>query len=189
LPPQDARHSLFLGRIDGELGRFQEALPYLRRVTELKPENARGWQLLARCLQRLEDYSRSLRPPQQAVCLAPQEPACRYALAAALYMTGQVDAAEPEYRTALRMAPNHVEAHYDLGHLYWQARRDWRRGEAEFQRALEIDPGHVSAVNALAVLYYQTGRRAQALDLMENALRRYPGHPGLQENLHKMRRG
>jgi tetratricopeptide (TPR) repeat protein len=81
-----------------------------------------------------------------------------------------LERAEHEYKTAIRIFPNHASAHNNLGLLYGQLGRD-DESEREFLEALRIQPEHPDALGNLAGLYLVKGDRSKAIELARRALR------------------
>lgn len=76
-------------------------------------------------------------------------------LGVALAQTGEVDAAIQALEQAVRLAPEHAAAHFNLGQVYLQAERPHDALRA-FDRGLELRPDHAAAVAAAAELRGQT---------------------------------
>jgi len=53
---------------------------------------------------------------------------------------GQIEEAVVEFRTTLSYCPNNTVAHYGLGTIYADDRRNPKRAVAHFEALLEIDP-------------------------------------------------
>jgi len=74
---------------------------------------------------------------------------------------GQIDKAEREYRTAIRLNPEFVPARNNLGQLYVRQGRT-AEAEAEYLAAVKIAPRSVPVRDGLARLFYRQGKLAQA---------------------------
>jgi Flp pilus assembly protein TadD len=73
-------------------GRWQEAIPYFQKVTEIDPTDASGWCWLGQCIQ--EDPSRSLDCFRRAVKLDPCHSGALYGLQDKLRLLGDMREAE-----------------------------------------------------------------------------------------------
>src|SRR5262249_1693888 len=83
---------------------------------------------------------------------------------------------EPEFREALRLAPDLAEAAYDLGAIA-ERRPDFPAAETWFRKAIAIDPSYHEAHAALARRRYAAGAKAGAMAALRAALPASPGNP------------
>jgi len=74
--------------------------------------------------------------------------------------------ADREYGEALRLDPEHLEAHLGRGRLYAQGEK-WAEAEQELQRVLKIDPDHRGARLSLALVYSRQNRTDDAIKTLE----------------------
>lgn len=102
--------------------------------------------------------------------------------AVAAHCSGDLIAAERDYRAVLAQAPDHAPSLTNLGALL----AGWGRlDEAEqcYAAALAADPGAVEAHFNLGNLYRRRGRPADAARCYEQVLRQQPGHAAAWMNL------
>jgi tetratricopeptide (TPR) repeat protein len=92
-----------------------------------------------------------------------------------LHEQGLVEEAERHYRLALREAPNHATAAYDLGIALEDLGRPADAIEA-YRAALVTDPRLADAHYNIARLYEKVGKKAAALRHF-SAYRRLTGEP------------
>ena len=95
--------------------------------------------------------------------------------AAPLLQAGQLDAAEPLVRGALRAAPQNADAHNLLGVILDQ-RGKFSEAEHAYRTALRFNPGAISPLANLGVLLARTGRQEEAVSTFEAVLRAAPDH-------------
>lgn len=115
---------------------------------------------------------------------SPLSYAVRHNLAVALLQAGQLDSAEREYRKAISLQPEFVEAHLHLGTLY-ERRQQPKRALAAWRRALElIHPAqpnsqtlHLQTLNHLARMLEQQRRPGEALEMLTRSLLLDPQQP------------
>lgn len=93
---------------------------------------------------------------------APNSEIARNNLGMALYNRGHLDAAEREYKEALRLSPRAVPPLANLGVLY-ERRGDLARARATFEQVLRLSPTHAIAAVHLARLQRAQGDRAGAI--------------------------
>lgn len=82
--------------------------------------------------------------------------------------SGDAQAAETDFRQALRLEPASIPARVNLADLYRQTRRE-SEAEALLQEAMRIDPRAADPVHALGLLKVRQGRRDEALALLARA--------------------
>jgi tetratricopeptide (TPR) repeat protein len=69
---------------------------------------------------------------------------------------GEVDLAEREYKAAIEIEPNNVDAYLGLGNLYLK-RGIYGEAESIFKKALEISPSNAAIYNNLSWVYIEEG--------------------------------
>jgi len=77
--------------------------------------------------------------------------------------------AEATYRQVLMQAPEHADAHINLGRLLHE-RGDMTAAEAHYRRALTIRPGDATALFNLGVALEDRGRNSAALEAYASAI-------------------
>jgi tetratricopeptide (TPR) repeat protein len=77
--------------------------------------------------------------------------------------------AEASYRQVLMQAPEHADAHINLGRLLHE-RGDMAAAEAHYRRALVIRPGDATALFNLGVVLEDQGRNSAALEAYAQAI-------------------
>ena len=77
--------------------------------------------------------------------------------------------AEASYRQVLMQAPEHADAHINLGRLLHE-RGDMAAAEAHYRRALAIRPGDATALFNLGVALEDQGRNSAALEAYAGAI-------------------
>lgn len=73
-----------------------------------------------------------------------------------------------EFSTAIKLMPNLIEAHIDLGFSYL-ATKKYDLAEASFREATKIDPDSDDAVSGLGLVFYERGAIDSALTELEKA--------------------
>jgi tetratricopeptide (TPR) repeat protein len=178
--PDDPLTLFYLGSVRRELGRFEEAVPLLRRSLERSPHGynlaAKAYGLLAHSLGQLGRTDEAL-----AVCL---EGATRYPADSELlfheallyWARGDLGAAEERFHRLLATSPGLALASSDTGlhgyktrqHLAHLYRQQGRLGEAEaqWQAALTERPDCVPSWIGMGELYLVNGRGAELEQLV-----------------------
>ena len=104
-------------------------------------------------------------------CTTPAD--THYEIGALYQRTGDPEKAIAEFRTALRLNPNHVLAHNDLG-IALAKKGDLEEAIAEFRTALRLAPNYVSPHYELGKAFQAKGDLVLARKEFEEALRLIP---------------
>jgi tetratricopeptide (TPR) repeat protein len=126
---------------------------------------------------------------QEAVGIAPGDPRAHYDLGVAFERTGDRERSLAEFRDAVRLKPDFVEANAALGsaHLNYGVAL-WKVGQrdaaiVQYRDALQIRPDDAAAHNNLAAALQQTGQGPEAIPHYEAALRLKPDYAEAHSNL------
>ncbi len=108
-----------------------------------------------------------------AARLAPQHYQWPYLLAFLYQTDGRLEEAEANYRNALALKPGFLPAMLHLGQTLVSLQQDdWAEGV--FKEALALDADNAVALEGLGSIAYRRGQDAQAIELLERALRSDP---------------
>jgi len=89
---------------------------------------------------------------------------------------------EKELREIIRANPNHAEAHYNLGILLQDLKRN-EEAEKEYKEANKINPNYADAHNNLGILLQHLRRYEEAEKEYKEAIRINPNHAEAHANL------
>ncbi|EAR59922.1 tetratricopeptide repeat protein [Neptuniibacter caesariensis] len=87
---------------------------------------------------------------------------------------GDYEAAHIEFRNALQINPNHVEALYEVTKVFEQ-KKDWAKIHRYLERVIELQPDHVDALVAIGGIELTAQQLDKALERSEKAMRVAPG--------------
>jgi predicted O-linked N-acetylglucosamine transferase (SPINDLY family) len=124
-------------------GRFPEALPLARDMTERFPDYGVGWKIFAAMLWATERQEEALAAMRTSVRLLPQDAEAHNNFGTALNKMRRLDEAENWLLHALRIDPNFAAAHSQLGNSY-QLQGRYAEAEVSFRRAIELYPSDFS---------------------------------------------
>lgn len=167
----NSRGSLLL-----RMGRVEEAEAAFGRSIELNerlPEAHANLGNARRELGKLEAAENSYRA---ALAIRPESPEFSTFLATTLRELGRLDEAEKAYRQALSITSEALEARYRLADLL-AVRGRFAEAEVEFRKLSADVPSFVPAQAGLAHALFGLNRFDDAIEEIEAARRRAPGHP------------
>jgi tetratricopeptide (TPR) repeat protein len=127
-----------LGKIYEETGRTDQALAQYRRCVDLDPQFIFGYMDAGRILEESGDFEGAITNYKRAIELQPAVKELRVHLGNSYFQSGRPDGiekAEGEYRAAIGIDENYVDALYSLGVLMAGAQRH-EEGATWFRRAL-----------------------------------------------------
>ena len=156
-----------------------EAIEQLDRATALDPWDVEARNLLAGAAAFQQNRHDSASEQMRRALTALHRKA-----GAALQARGKRKEAAAQFRAALALSPESIEAHTDLGALLFA---DGRLDEAaaEFQRAVKLDPRSALAHNNVGYVCYLQGKTDAALAEYREALRLQPDLELARMNLEK----
>ncbi len=147
-----------------------------RQVLATQPDDAFAQHGLGSAWFALRNYAAAGQAFEQALRLDPGNPNYRYSLASALVAGGDLKAALAAFEALLPDRPNSADLANNLAILYAET-GDAAKAEAAFRRAIGVAPGDPAAYLNLARFYQRQSRIAEAIQAVEDLLRRHPNHP------------
>jgi tetratricopeptide (TPR) repeat protein len=90
------------------------------------------------------------------------------------YKHGEADNAIEEYKNALELNPNNVDAHQKLGFLFYNVKGMYKEGMAYLSKAIQLDPGNPRAHHDLGMALLHQREFDQAISHLSQALRSMP---------------
>jgi tetratricopeptide (TPR) repeat protein len=124
--------------------KFKEAVPYLRILIALRPDNAPTMNRLGCALVSSADYDEGIEYFREALEIDPQFAAARHNIAIALIESGRITEALAECRQVLKDHPKSADAAFDFGMTLTRAGRHEESIEM-YERACELNPTNLSA--------------------------------------------
>jgi tetratricopeptide (TPR) repeat protein len=150
----------------------KDALPALRRTTELMPDDAEAHSNLGAALHDKGQWAEALVSLRRALAIQPDDVQALVDSANATKALGLAREAVVLYQRALKRSPHLLEAHNNLGNAFLELRQ-YDEAVVCYRRALEIEPQntqvHCNLGNALRQFglldeAVTSGRNAVALD-------------------------
>ena len=156
-------------------GRFDEAIPYYQRITEMMPDNAGAFSDLGAVHYMLNQFESAALAMQKSLELAPT--AIAYSNAgASLFLLHRFEEAVDMYQKAVEYAPDDFENWGSLGDAYRYSEGLQELAEPMYRNAiklalesLEVNANDVSTLGLLAHYEANIGNREQALQYLARA--------------------
>ena len=156
-----ARHKSF-NQIDPAIQKYEEA-------RQLKPDDPRVLEALGTLYFEKGEYEKSAGFLKASISSDGKDPLTHFYLAESFVKTGSAQVAEEEYKTALALDPNLVEAEYGLA-LLLEGRGDIDQAKAHYRSVTLKNPTHAGAFFQLGSIAYQEGDFVDAKQFFEQAV-------------------
>jgi tetratricopeptide (TPR) repeat protein len=178
----DARFSLidFYTMAPGFMGGSDEKA--LQQATEIKKRDVyHGHRAFARLYMRQKKVDQARKEWQDAIKDQPQAARPHNALASFYAFTDKnFKLALDEVDIALKLEPNYMPAHFRAGQIAAMSGTNYARGEEELKKYLGYKPGEnepdlASTHYYLGMLYEKQGKKAEAKQQFDAALKMNPG--------------
>jgi len=98
---------------------------------------------------------------------------------------GKTEDAIREYREAIRLGPENVQAHYNLGVAFAGVKR-YDEALSEYRTALALKPDHANAWNNMGTVFMSLGRSGEALNAFSKSVEIDPGCTACRANLDRL---
>jgi tetratricopeptide (TPR) repeat protein len=156
-------------------GRPQEAVASLRLATQLKPDSADAWRLLADELDAAGDGPGADQARARYLKSATRDP--RLMDAAAALVANDLPLADARLRAHLARVPTDVAALRMLAEVAGRLRR-YLDAQTLLEKCLELSPSFDAARHNYAVVLNRQGKAESALRQVDLLLAKEPGNPG-----------
>lgn len=163
-------------------GALDEAEKACRELLKQAPADGQALHLLAMILVRCGRPADALEPLKQAVRAMPGDAAAWNNLGELLRLSEQYDEADAAFDTAIRLAPDFPEPHYNRA-LVMKARGAPAAARAELAKAIELRPAYAKAHFVLANLLAETGELPAAIQAYQQAIASQPRYTEAYQNL------
>lgn len=144
------QHNPYFQAIDFILTPPSKKKDSIEKALQENPHNA---ELLFLQAISLRDHNMSIEKLKLALTNKPEFPACQYLLGIFSLELNLVENAEAHLKKAIELAPDFLEAHYQLGSLYTLYIPDSiDKATVHFRRVIELDPNGGAGKDAQLVL-------------------------------------
>ena len=171
-----------LGMVAAQAGRPEEAVRNFRKSLSLRPDYTVALVNLGSLYRREGDLSSAQRLLNRALDTEPDNPDANYNLGMLYAKQDQLERAEQFLENAVKLRPDYADALNNLGVLYVRQKRP-AEAEEEFKTCIRAAPDFDQAYLNLARLYALSNDKPKARSVLEDLLRRQPGHKVAQQTL------
>ena len=185
--PADFVAHFNLGAAMQQLGRPEQALPYLTEAVRIRPSSVTARNNLAVALFAMERFEAAAKEFRQALALDPGYRNARYNLARTLSAEGDHANALTELRVYLEANPDDADAHELAGRLLASTGK-FEEALPHFRRAAELEPDNADLLTNLGAALASAGDLAGAVPVFERALKVDPSNAVARDNLARARR-
>jgi len=171
-----------LGAALVDQGRFDEAIGYLLKAIEVKPNSAEVYNDWGKALMGQGQTAEAIKHFQKAVEI---DPACAEAynnLGNLLDAHGRAAEAIECYQKAIELRPNRAEIYNNFGNLL-AAQNRATEAIAQYRKAVEIEPDYAKAHYNLGTMLVVQGHAAEAINQFKKALEIEPDDLNAHYNL------
>ncbi|HKX00347.1 MAG TPA: tetratricopeptide repeat protein [Bryobacteraceae bacterium] len=163
-------------------GEAEQAKQLYIRILEQHPDHALAMRNLGIIASQSGDIPLALGLAERAVALRPERAEFHASFAIALGAAGFPEKAAAEYRVALRLDPNCVDALHNYGYAL-RLQGEFREAIACLERVLALRPDHSHARTELGNAYLFAGRLEEAATCFEQVIEERPSAFEAMSNL------
>ncbi len=186
LAPNDLDILNNLGVVLFKAEKYEEAKVMFDKLSGLNPTSISAKVNLGAAAANAGDMPKAIGAWKEVLRAEPGRVAVRLDLANALYEAGETDAARFHYTQVLASNKRSAEALNGLGLCHLNGNK-LPQAEAAFRSAVEADAKLMAAHNNLAIVLERSGRREEAIRILEKAAKIDPSDADVQRNLQRMR--
>jgi tetratricopeptide (TPR) repeat protein len=164
--PNDERAHFSLGGYHFGQQEYPQAIEQYRKATELEPTYSTAYNLLGYSYRQAGDFANAEKAFQRYIELIPRDPNPYDSYAELLLKMGRFDDSIAQYRKALEVDSNFVNAHQGIAmDLLYSGKASEAEAElANITKKARTDGERLTGLFALTVVYVDGGKVARALE-------------------------
>ncbi len=170
-----------------DLGRVEEAVARLRRLTAIRPETYKPFLTLGNILRSHERWDEAREAYSRALSRMgeprPRHWSVYYFRGITNERSGRWPQAEADFRLALRLNPDHPSVLNYLGYSLIDQGRNLKEALGMVRKAVDARPNDGYIVDSLGWAYYKLGRYREAVEQLERAVELRPQDPIINDHL------
>jgi tetratricopeptide (TPR) repeat protein len=177
--PEQPLYLYWLGKLDYDERRYDEAIVKLRRVIELDPQSVRAYNSLGLAFDMQGRFAPAQEALEKAANLNRQQtrpsPWPPHDLGYLLFRMNRFEEARDALRESLQYDPDFAQAHYHLGRVL-EKEGDESEAIGEYEKAIALDKASAEPCYSLGLLYRKIHREADAERMFSEFRRRKKEH-------------
>ena len=164
--PNDERVLFAIGTFEFGQNQFADAIAHFRKATSINPQYPAAFNLLGYAYRQNDNYPEAEKAFQSYVALIPKDPNPYDSYAELLLKMGRFDDAIAQYRKALEIDPNFLNAHQGIAMaLLYQGKPDQALAElGNIQKKARTDGERRTGLFATNIVHIDSGKLQKALD-------------------------
>lgn len=183
--PNDLQGNLFMGNLELQLSRIEEAAAHFRRTVEIDPFHVQAMGNLGMCCYRLGKVPEAIQHFKQALKIQPDLGAVRFNLANLLLKENHLEEAIHHYEEGKRHQKPPARILANLGFAYQKAGQ-YEKALLVYETAVAADPRDPGVYYNWAVILIRQGHKGEARDILNRALRAVPTGAGGLKTIHDL---
>ena len=173
--PDAADAHLMLGTVFHERKRREDARDHYLLASSFRPDWWSPHHHLGLLALDEGRYAEALAPLEKARALGARDARAHNALGAARLYADNIPGAVEQFRKALELEPDLVQAHSNLGYALFRDLEDYEGGALHIERAMALAPRDPAVRCNWVMVLHQRGHTEEALALCDELLARDPG--------------
>jgi tetratricopeptide (TPR) repeat protein len=155
-------------------GRFNEALPYFSKATELVPHSSTAWYYRGYALAELGKLDEAITSYDKSIHVKPNKHKAWFNRGNILVRLGRFEEAISSFDKAVQIKPDKHEAWYNRGNALAELSR-LEEAKCSFDKAIQIEPADYEAYVNRGIVLVKLGSKEEAITSFDKAIQIKPG--------------
>jgi len=160
------------------LEKFPEAIKCFKETFEYEPEDSITYLYIARCYSEMSEYEDAIRHYFKALELNDRQSEAWAGIGIVYHLVGRPEKAKSYLEEALRLEPDNIDYIAGLSGVLMDM-EDFEESEKLLLKLNELQKDNVENIYFLAEVYFLSGKYGEGLELIEDALQKFPGNISL----------
>ncbi|MCP2597053.1 tetratricopeptide repeat protein, partial [Candidatus Aminicenantes bacterium AC-335-G13] len=172
-----------IGKIYYKMNKPENAIKFLEKAREIRPENFEVNYYLALSYDKLDQFEKASQLYNELIKLNPEGAEAYYGQLVKLYdRAGQYEKAVEAAKQLIIKNPYNPASYYNLGVEYVKL-KDYDKAIGVFNQVIALDPNYALAYYNLGIVYFKIGRYESAINIFKQYIKLNPNDPEGYYNL------